>query len=110
MYSDMSLKADTPYLDGDIGCLFALRSQIFGFWSHIQKMTSKCANVAPRVIFDEIDEDVDDTVFRQGLRTMSMLLIARSAVLIQHNFLTLFANFLLLLVRSLFVFHLVDLL
>ena len=68
------------------------------FLSHRLKMTPKCAVVAPRVIFVEIDEGVDDTVFRRGLRTLSMLSIARSALLFQHNFWALFANVLLLLV------------
>ena len=61
-------------------------------------MTPKCAVVAPHVIFVEIDEGVDETVIRRGLRTMSMLSIARCAVLFQHNFLTLFANVLFFLV------------
>ena len=69
------------------------------FLSHILKMTPKCAVVAPRVIFVEIDEGVNGTVFRRGLRTMSMLSSARSALLFQHNCWALFANFLLLLVR-----------
>ena len=79
----------------------SLRTAVTGIWILVAytEDDSKCAVVAPRVIFDEIDEDVDDTVFRRGLRTMSMLSIARSAVVFQHNFCTLFANILLLLVR-----------
>ena len=46
-------------------------------------MTPKCAVVATRVIFVEIDEGNDETGLRQRLQTMSMLSIARSAVLFQ---------------------------